>query len=136
MTAKEYLSQVKKLDVQIDLDLRELSRWRDLSKRISAGNTEPNYNSNRNIDAPFVKCIDNIIELENKINSEVDTLAVLKSRITDIFHSIDNSDYQAVLELRYLDYLKWNEIASKMEYSRRWVYKIHAQALSVFEKFI
>ena len=43
MTTIEYLSQVKELDSQIDIDTRELARWREMSTRVSRGSLEPNY---------------------------------------------------------------------------------------------
>ena len=38
----------------------------------------------------------------------------------------------SVLELRYLDYMSWEEIAGKMKYGKRWVYSKHKSAIEAF----
>ena len=50
-----------------------------------------------------------------------------------MIHSIDDPDYRSVLELRYLDYMSWEEIAGKMKYGKRWVYSKHKSAIEAFE---
>ena len=133
MTTIEYLSQVKELDSQIDIDTRELARWREMSTRVSRGSLEPNYNATRNTEAPFIKCVDNIIVLEKRITSDIERLSSLKGEILTLIHSIDDPDYTSVLELRYLDYMSWEEIAGKMKYGKRWVYSKHKSAIEAFE---
>ena len=60
MTAEEFLSRAEKIEKRINLNLREIERWRELSYHISGCSLEPKYNSNRNTEAPFTKCIDEI----------------------------------------------------------------------------
>ena len=127
MTAKEYLMQARRIDIQINFDLRELDHWRDLSGRITGCSFEPHYNPNRNIEAPFVRCLDKVVELEHKITQEVNRLVDLKSRMID---------YQSVLELRYISYYTWEQIAAEMHYSLRWIYQLHGKALQAFEKIM
>ena len=42
-------------------------------------------------------------------------------------------DEREVLRLRYIKGLKWEEVALKMNYSWKWVHKIHGRALQNFE---
>lgn len=136
MTAKEYLEQAKRLDIQINVDLRELDHWKEMSSRISGSSFEPHYNPNRNIEPPFVKCLDRISELEEKINDEVDRLVDLKGEIIDNIRRLDNLDHQNVLELRYIAGYSWEQIAAELNYSCRWVYSIHGRALQALEKIL
>ena len=130
MTAKEYLQQIKRLDTRINLDLRELQHWRDLSSRISSVNFNATGSSTRGIEPPFVKCLDKIMELEEKINAEIDKLIDLKSEILNSIHSLENEDYQSVLEMRYISGFAWGRIANEMHYSVRWIYKLHDAAIA------
>lgn len=134
MNAKEYLSKARRLDVQIKFDLRELEHWRDLSASISGCNFAPHYNASRNIDPPFVKCIDKIVDLEEKIQKEINSLILLKTEILEKIHSLENVDHQSVLELRYLSYQTWEQIAEELHYSIRWIYKLHEKALQELEE--
>ena len=47
-------------------------------------------------------------------------------------HRMENEDEQEVLRLRYIKGLKWEEVALKMNYSWKWVHKIHGRALQNF----
>jgi len=134
MAAKEYLSKARKLDAQIKADLRELEHWRALSVSISGGGYGPHYNASKNVEAPFVKCIEKTAELEEKIKRETNDLILLKMDMLERIHSLENVDYQSVLELRYLSYRTWEQIAEEMKYSIRWIYKLHGKALQEMEQ--
>ena len=67
MTAKEYLQQAYRLNELIDSDVHELERLRDLAGRISSPNFGERVQSSRNLDAPFVKYLGDIMEMEEKI---------------------------------------------------------------------
>ncbi len=134
MNAKEYLGQIKRLDTQINLDLRELEHWRDLSRKISSVNFSASGSSTRSIEPPFVKCLDKIMELEDKINAEIDSLIDLKAEILDCIHSLANEDHQSVLEMRYISGFAWGRIANEMHYSIRWIYKLHDAAIAELQK--
>ena len=45
---------------------------------------------------------------------------------------MENEDEQEVLRLRYILGMKWEEVAVKMNYSWKWVHKIHGRALLNF----
>lgn len=134
MNAREYLSGARRLDVQIKVDLRELEHWRDLSASISGCNFAPHYNATRSIDPPFVKCMEKIVDLEEKIKQEVHDLVMVKTDMLEKIHSLESVDYQSVLELRYLSYRTWEQIAEEMHYSIRWIYKLHGKALQELER--
>ena len=46
---------------------------------------------------------------------------------------MENEDEQEVLRLRYILGMKWEEVAVKMNYSWKWVHKIHGRALMNFK---
>ncbi|MCQ4788753.1 DUF1492 domain-containing protein [Blautia obeum] len=46
---------------------------------------------------------------------------------------MENEDEQEVLRLRYIKGLKWEEVALKMNYSRKQVHRIHSSALKSFK---
>lgn len=46
---------------------------------------------------------------------------------------MENEDEQEVLRLRYITGLKWEEVALKMNYSWKWIHKIHGRALQNFK---
>lgn len=46
---------------------------------------------------------------------------------------MENEDEQEVLRLRYILGMKWEEVAVKMNYSWKWIHKIHRRALMNFK---
>ena len=132
MTAKEYLSQAKHLDDFINCRLRELEYWRDLSLRVSGGSFEERHNPNRLAEAPFVRCLDKIDEIGREINSRLDDLVNLRSKIGNTIDAMENRDERLLLRCRYLEGLSWEKIADILRVSPRTAHRIHKSALQHF----
>lgn len=132
MTPKEYLNQAKHLDALINYRLRELDYWWDLSGRVSGSNFEPHYNPNRPTEAPFVKVIEKIDELEREIEDKIRRLMILKDEISTAIDKLESPDEQMVLRYRYLDRCSWEEIEHTMHVSKSTVHRLHGSALQNF----
>ena len=77
-----------------------------------------------------------IIDLENEINEDIDTLVDLKREIVGVIKRIDNPEYQTLLELRYLCFYSWEKVAVEMEYDLRYLHKLHRKALEQCSAFV
>lgn len=128
MTAKEYLSQAYRLDKRIDSKIEQLkslnllatkctSTLSDMPKSQSAGNSR--------LEDTVVK----IVDLQEEINRDIDSLVDLKRDIVRTIKSVQNPEYQIILELRYLCFKTWEEIAVQMNCSIDNVFKIRKNAL-------
>lgn len=133
MTAKEYLSQAKRMDGIINCRLRELDYWKDLSRRVSGGGFERSYCPNCPTEAPFARCLEKIDEIERDIDSRIDGLVDLRDKINRAIDALGNREEQAVLRCRYLDGFDWEEISRILSVSVRTVYRIHGTALQNFK---
>lgn len=71
MTAKEYLNQARHLDAFISCRLRELDYWQDLSGSVSGSNYEPHYNPNHPTEAPFVRCLEKIDDIQRDVDEKI-----------------------------------------------------------------
>lgn len=132
MTAKEYLSQARRLDEAINCRLRELEYWRGLSCRLSGCGFDEHHNPNPPTEAPFTMCLEKIDEIERDVNAKVDTLVDLRWAVNRVIDAMDNSDEQILLRCRYLDGLSWADICQIMNVSLRTVYRLHSTALDDF----
>lgn len=132
MTAKEYLNQARHLDALINCRLREIDYWRELSSSVSGSNFEPHYNPNRPTEAPFVKCLEKIDEIQRSVEEKIAYLVRLKEEINTAIDKLENRDEQLVLRYRYLDDCTWEEISRMLNVSLRTVYRIHGSALQNF----
>ena len=132
MTAKEYLNQARHLDALIHCRLREIDYWRDLSSSVSGSSFEEHHNPNRPTEAPFVRCLEKIDEIQHSVEEKVAYLICLKEEINRAIDKLENRDEQLLLRYRYLDNCTWEEIAAMLNVSIRSVHRIHGMALQHF----
>ena len=133
MTAKEYLNQARHLDALINCRLREIDYWRDLSSSVSGTRFDGMPHSpNRPTEAPFVRCLEKIDEIQRSVEEKVAYLVRLKEEINTALDMLENRDEQLVLRYRYLDDCTWEEISRMLNVSLRTVHRIHGSALQNF----
>lgn len=132
MTAREYLNQARHLDALIHCRLREIDYWRDLSSSVSGSSFEEHHNPNRPTEAPFVRCLEKIDEIQRSVEEKVAYLICLKEEINKAIDKLDNRDEQLLLRYRYLDNCTWEEIAAMLNVSIRSAHRIHGMALQHF----
>lgn len=135
MTVKEYLGQTWRINHLIDAKLEQVQVLRELATKATSTLSPTPQSNTRNVQ-PMEDIITKMLDLENEINSEIDILVDLKKDIASMIRSLDNSDHRIILELRYLCFKTWDEIASDFHYSRRHVHRIHGEALVACSKLI
>ncbi|MCF2544252.1 DUF1492 domain-containing protein [Ligilactobacillus ruminis] len=133
MTPQQYLNQAKHLDALINVRLREIDYWKDMSTNISGIKYDAMpKNPNATTDAYFVRCLDKICEIQQDVEKKVRQLIVLRDEISSRIDLLTNPEEQLVLRYRYIDNCTWDEIASMLNASLRTVYRIHGAALQNF----
>lgn len=131
MTAKEYLGQAYRVDLRIRCKMEQVQSLRELAIKASSTLSDMPKGSGYTSKADIVA---KIIDYENEINKEIKKLVKLKEDVTDAINSIPNAEQRTLLELRYLMFNKWEEIAIAMGYGIDNVYKIHKRALKNISK--
>ena len=132
MKAKEYLSQAYRLDQRIDAKIEQVMSLRNLAAKATFTLSDAMPSGTRNIHR-MEDIIMRIIDLENEINADIDDLVDLKREIIAAIHSIRDVEYRTVLELRYLCFKPWEQIAVEMDCGIDNVYKLHQKALKKLE---
>lgn len=130
MTAKEYLGQAYRLDQRINSKLEQVASLNDLATKCTWALTGMPRNPNRRI-STMAEAVAKIIDLQTEINYDIDRLIDLKREMVMLIKSVDNTECQTLLELRYLCFKTWEQIAVDMGYTIDNVYRIHRKALSV-----
>ena len=129
MTAKDYLSQAYRLDQRIDSNIAEITRLREMACGISSPSWEEKVQTSRNTDAPFVRCLEKIMDLDKVVNSEIDTLVDLKRQIRTTIERVPNTDEQLVLRYRYIHNCTWEQIGNELNADARTIRRWHGDAL-------
>ena len=132
MTAKEYLGQAKLLDQRIDAKIEQVASLRTLATKATSTLSDVAPSGTRNVHR-MEDIIVKLVDLENEINRDIDNLVDLKREIMTAIRSIRDLEYRTVLELRYLCFKPWEQIAVEMGCSIDNVYKLHQKALKKME---
>ncbi len=128
MSTKDYLSQAYRIDQRINSKLAQVMSLRDLLGKATgtlSGAPKAATPNPHSMEDTIAKMVD----LENEINEDIDALVDLKAEIMRRIKRVENTEYQTILELRYLCFKRWEEIAVDMGYSLRRVYELHDCAL-------
>ena len=128
MTNKAYLSQARHLDTRIKSKLQQVDSLNELATNCSLILTGMPRNPSAS-NSRMAEAITKIVDLQNEINHDIDTLVDLKREIMGVIKAVQNPDFQTILEKRYLCFLSWEKIAVDMDYDLRYVHKLHTQAL-------
>lgn len=135
MTAKEYLGQAYRIDQRINSKLEQVGCLRSLATKATTTFSDTPPSGTRNVQ-PMEAIIVKIVDLENEINGDIDTLVDLKREIVGVIKRIDNPEHQILLELRYLCFHPWEKVAVEMNYELRYIHKLHRKALEQCSAFI
>lgn len=132
LTAKEYLSQVRTIDIEINTKLHEIEELKQRSLCVQSGTVSERVQCSNDNSAN--KIIDKIIDLESLINREIDKLVDLKAEIHSRIMQLNDSRYRILLIEHYINGRTLEHIAESMKCSDRHVRRLHAHALQVFQK--
>lgn len=130
MTAKEYLKQAYRLDHRINSDIAEMERLREMASSVGSPGFEEHYNPNRPTEAPFIRCLERVWELQDKINAEIDKLIDLKEQMRGVIETVVNVDEQMVLRYRYIHNMTWEQIGDELKADESTVRRWHRRALA------
>ena len=131
MTKKEfreiiYLDHLINSKIRL-LDNLKFNRLQVKSMQIKNDVVQESRNGNRQEDL-----IIRIMDLEKEITKDIDSLICEKKKAKTVIDKLDGP-YRLVMSMRYLECMKWEEIAYRIGYSIQAVYKIHGQALKRVE---
>ena len=129
---KEYFRQIRREQFEIN-HLTEMIKNEELSLLPSA----IRYDKEKVQTSPedvLSKRVAKITELETEYASSLATLKLNKVRAEAMLRSLDNSDEREVMRWYYMSFndrhpFTWDEVAVKMSYTKRWILKLHGNAI-------
>ena len=128
MTNREYLNQAYRIDARINSKLEQVANMRDLLTWTNAVLSDMPGNPNRDRSS-LEEAVVKIVDMENEINSDIDRLVSLKREIMRAIKAVGNVEYRMLLELRFLCFKTWEEIAVELGYSIRQTYRLRDDAI-------
>ena len=135
MTAKEYLLQAYLLEERIDSKLEQVEALRCLATKSTAIiRSHPGGGSGN--DSFMEDAIIKIVDMERENTAEMERMVDLKKEIAETICQVGEPELQTLLEMRYLCYRDWPEIAGAMYYSKASVHRLHQKALEKVERIL
>lgn len=138
MTKKEYLAQARGLDMLIKSKLEQIELLKSLAEKCTITLTGMPGNPNRSASI-VADTVAKIVDLQIDIIQDIDNLVDMNREIIRSIKTLYNTELQTLLELRYLGFKTWEEIAVELKYNIRQVYRLHDEALAnltINEKYL
>ncbi|PKL12461.1 MAG: hypothetical protein CVV52_09965 [Spirochaetae bacterium HGW-Spirochaetae-8] len=130
MKAKEYLSQAFYLDKRIKAKERQLDWLRSHAVYVS-----PQISDMPKVPSAHCSAIEEavlrIVDLETEVSNGIAGLMQLKKNIGESIRGINSMECETILEMRYLTFMTWEQIAAQLNYSNDYIYHLHRKALSL-----
>ena len=128
MKAKEYLGQAYRLDQRINSKLEQIASLNELAMKCTSKLTGMPRKHDCSISK--IEVVSKIVDLQEEINRDVEKLVDLKRELVWRIKAVDDTEYQTLLELRYLCFKTWEQIAVDMGYNVRHVFRLHDEAVN------
>ncbi len=134
MTLKEFLNQGYHAKARIRAKEERIENWRQIAESITA-QIRPDSAGSSLPSKKVEDCACNIVDLQNEIKEEIAALVQAEREVGKFIREapLDETD-RFIMELRYLNYKKWEEIAVELNYAYRWIMRRHKRAIAVLEE--
>lgn len=131
---KNELKEIIILDLLIKSKQRQLKELKEQKFCVKAINYKPDKLSPTNaVSNPQEDLLLKIVDLESSIQKDITKLIKTKRKAANTIKNIKGIE-RVVLEMRYLECMTWEEIAFRLTYNIRSVYKIHGRALQLIKR--
>lgn len=129
---KRYLNRGYMAKQRILSKQERIERWRAEITNATV-RLDPEKVGNSTDKQQLEKTVIAISELSDSLQKDIEALAKIEKGIQDEINTfVDEPVYKTVLELRYLNYFKWESICERLHYSPRQVFRYHKQAVFEF----
>lgn len=133
LTAREYLEQMKAIDVRIQQDLERLEEL----KHSATGQRAITYDSDKVQVSPSDRlgaAVARYVDLDERINREIDKFVDAKNRVIEQIQGLKDPDHIQILFKVYVQYKTLKEAAPEVGYSYGAVLLKHSDALTAFQE--
>ena len=134
MTAKEYLSRLRSIELRLMAEANEIEALSDMATHItSAINSDGIHTSGATSDK-LGNCVSRLVDLQREIDSDILMLEKVRGEIITSLDNVSNDKYRELLRMRYVGHMTFEEIAIAMDKTYRWITKLHGRALQEFSR--
>lgn len=129
MTAKEYLNKAYRLKDKIKSNIRQLEALEERATSVKSSLSPKVQGGTLN---GAEQMIFNILDLKERINTETIEHMKTLEEIRQTIANMKDPDESLLLTLRFVEFMKWEEVAEIMSFSMSQVFRIYKRALNNF----
>ncbi len=134
MNAKEYLRQAWNIDQRIKDKLDQVARLKEMATNVTSVISDMPRSATPN-PQKMENAVLRLAEMESEIDADIGRLVNLKIEITQTIWRVEDANCRTLLEMRYISFKSWEEIAAAMGITVRWLHRLHAKALRRVDEF-
>ena len=127
MTAKEYLSQYRYINININSKIAQQQRLRELATCVSPSSEGGGHSSG--VSDRVGNITAKIADLDAEINAEIDKLVDVQRDILQTISKVSDDCLRIILTERYINCRTFEQIAVTVNYSYKQTCRLHGQAL-------
>lgn len=133
MTNREYMSRAYEIEKRLKARRRRLEYLRSRIEAVGPQITGMPKGS-PGVTSVMEEQAVRILDLELSIRKDEDDLAVARRDITEAIDAVGNETLSTILQMRYLDYMGWEDIMASLDYCRSYLYELHGRALKAIRQ--
>lgn len=128
---KKWLNRAYKIDELIQIDKRKLEELEELATVVPCIPISEKVQSSKNLSANFENKVFKVDEQRRKLNNRIIERHNIKMEIDEAINSINDNEIVEVLDYRYLQFLKFRDIASVCYMSVGKVQHLHDKGITL-----
>lgn len=133
MRVKEFLKKIVTIDDMIDVKVNQVAQLRSLLEVGSVRYDKDKIQVSTN-DDKLADTVAKIIDLENEINADIDSLIAHKELARRMIENLNDDREKLILYKRYFERKSFEQISVELNYSWRQVHRLHGKALVALDK--
>lgn len=134
MTAKEYLSRLRSIELRLMAEANEIEALSDMATHITSAINSDGIHTTGATSDKLGNCVSRLVDLQRDIDSDILMLEKVRGEIIASLDNVPNDKYRELLRMRYVGHMTFEEIAIAMDMSWRHTVRLHGRALQNFSE--
>lgn len=132
MRARDFLARGRHVDREIEAIEAERRRlYEQLTRGVGNMSGMPRGGTRDWADAAA-----RLADLDAELARMVGRLVMVKRELWNVIDLVEDPELRVLLELRYAEKLTWRQVARRMNYDERSVYRLYKKALKVVDEIL
>ena len=128
---KHYLQQIYRLDSNIRTLLEQAQFIDDQACSVpTVDYSKVKVSASHSGTAHFENYVIKSVDMRKRMKNEFEAFCALKSKVHECLDDMQGLEQRLVLTLRYIHFMRWEDIAKEMNCEERQVFRFHKEGLT------